>query len=436
MIDRAAYQVPAVQKAVASLQQGRHVCLVSPTGSGKSVMARAIVRAYINPITPPERVSVLTHRYELAAQMKGHLPGIHVRSWQAVARSTRQTYPDHLLVIDECHHSVTGGPWQEALARFPNATRLGLTATPKDGLAQVFDEMIVAARYSELLRLGAIVPCRVFRPTEELDGLAKRPVDEYLLRTPGQQAICFAGSVEDARQIADEFCAAGVFAGVLTGETNKALRNDTIERFRTGALRVLVNVFVATEGFDVPDCSVCIIARGCESVGTYLQMVGRVLRPADGKVCAYLLDLRGVSWRHGAPTQDREYALSGVTIKAAGDPLRMCPRCGWTYEPGPARCPTCAYRPSAEEVRRQRVLGVETAEAVELKPADPGELNRLLGLARDRGYSAEWAVRAYRKTHNKLTAWPQQLYGQVYESLRKTGASRKEAHARARKALL
>ncbi len=99
---------------------------------------------------------------------------------------------------------------------------------------------------------------------------------------------------------------------------------------------VLVNCMVLTEGWDSPETSCCILARGCGSVGTYLQIVGRVLRPAPGKTGALLIDLTGRSfYDHGPPDADRLYSLTGKGIRKkdeAEDFGKPCPVCGQLAE--------------------------------------------------------------------------------------------------------
>ena len=54
-----------------------------------------------------------------------------------------------------------------------------------------------------------------------------------------------------------------------------------------------------------------VLARGCEHGGLLLQMVGRILRPYEGKHVATLVDLRGVVHKHGLPSDDRVFSLDG-----------------------------------------------------------------------------------------------------------------------------
>ena len=95
-------------------------------------------------------------------------------------------------------------------------------------------------------------------------------------------------------------------AVVIHGKLPASERKRALDAHARGA--VLVNCMVLTEGWDSPETSVCILARGCGSVSTYLQIVGRVLRPSPGKDHAVLIDLTGRSVdAHGPPDDDREY---------------------------------------------------------------------------------------------------------------------------------
>jgi superfamily II DNA or RNA helicase len=78
-----------------------------------------------------------------------------------------------------------------------------------------------------------------------------------------------------------------------------------------GEIKVLANVGTMTEGVDIPIASTVIMTRACDHHSIYLQMVGRVLRACDGKTESKLLDLTGTSYKHGAPSQNRTYSLTG-----------------------------------------------------------------------------------------------------------------------------
>jgi len=73
----------------------------------------------------------------------------------------------------------------------------------------------------------------------------------------------------------------------------KPERDATLARLETGDLDVVINCMVLTEGWDMPDVGCCILARPTRKMGLYRQMIGRVLRPADDKNYAIVLDHSG-----------------------------------------------------------------------------------------------------------------------------------------------
>jgi superfamily II DNA or RNA helicase len=306
--------------------------------------------------------------------------------------------------------------WKDLLGRYPDAYTLGLTATPErsDGrpLGDIFSGLVVAASYSELLAAGHLVPCRVYQPPEQLGArhIAQDPVAAYERFTPGELGFCFSPTVDVAHQHADAFTAAGYRAEVISDRTSKRDRARHLADFATGRVRVLCNVYALTEGVDVPAASVAILARGCGHVGMYLQIVGRVLRPFPGKDTATLLDLSGASLAHGMPTSDREFSLDGEGIRRADgvEPVRVCLRCGATYEGG-LTCPACDYKAESKADKiRLTIVNAELRE-VYAGPATPpvakrDELTRLVAVMRERGYSAGWVVREYRRLFGSAPA--------------------------------
>ena len=85
--------------------------------------------------------------------------------------------------------------------------------------------------------------------------------------------------MKHARNLVNVFNDAGIPAAIILADTPLPERVSAIDRFKKEALRVLVNVAVATEGFDLPDASCIVLARPTKSLGLYLQMAGRGLRP-------------------------------------------------------------------------------------------------------------------------------------------------------------
>lgn len=399
------YQQDAIERVRQAMCAGRRrVLLVMPTGSGKTVTCGDVVR---RTVAAGRRALWLAHRSELVDQAADALTrlGLTVGAACATASTPPNPYapvqvasvqtllargarpPADMIVADEAHHfGEAAEEWSALLAAYPDALIVGPTATPErgdgSGLEDSFDAIVVGATVRELTELGHLVPCEVLRPDKPLGPgeLARNPVDAYLEHARGRRAIVFARSVLLAEQYASEFAMHGVTARALSAETPWVERRLYIDAFRRGAVQVLVNVFVLTEGFDAPESDCCILARGAGSSGMYLQMIGRVLRPAPGKRDALVLDLRGVSHDHGLPSDEREYSLEGCGIRLR-DPNSYCPVCGGLKPPGEP-CGSCDYAPSGEDKAKPDVIkGVALKPYMRLRETDD-DVKRAERLAR------------------------------------------------------
>ena len=103
---------------------------------------------------------------------------------------------------------------------------------------------------------------------------------------------------------------------------------------RNGRICVMGN----TEGFDLPELEVCILARPTQSVGMYLQQAGRIMRPAPSKHQAIIIDHAGCCQMHGQPHLHREWTLEGMAKKRKeqGQELhQVCQPCGMVFEAEP-----------------------------------------------------------------------------------------------------
>lgn len=352
------YQRRAVGAARGLLSRpAARVCLVAPTGAGKTRIALAIADG--------EDALWLVPSTALRKQAPGRAVTV-----QSLLGGDRPSCS--LLIADECHHLAGQAEQWSAVARdYPRV--LGLTATPSrhDGapLGDQFDHLVVAASYSELLAGGYLVPCRAVMPVDRPDedsGLAEHPVAAWKRYAGGRRGFAFFGRVA----LAERFAAAVPRSGVIIGEQSEDVRAVTMARFRDGELDVLASVATLTEGVDVPDAAVCLLAVQPAHEGSYLQRVGRVLRPAPGKADALLIDLPGAAWRYGFPTDDRTYSLSGSAIRRTdGAPaISQCLECGAVYLSAPV-CPECGWvRPA--RVRPPQIWGAP------METIDPSTLTR------------------------------------------------------------
>jgi DNA repair protein RadD len=92
------------------------------------------------------------------------------------------------------------------------------------------------------------------------------------------QTIVFAPSKSNAIELALLFATRGCSSAAITGDTERARRQELIRDFKQGKIKILVNFGVLTTGFDAPNIGAVVIARPTTSVVLYSQMIGRGLR--------------------------------------------------------------------------------------------------------------------------------------------------------------
>lgn len=385
MITLRPYQEAAVSKIREQYALGhRSVICSMPTGAGKTPVAAHIAKL----ASEKGSVGLVAPAIELVNQGAGKLAAagiegirviqaqndngprdarVFVASIQTLVteRWKRDLPHADLLIVDEAHHSAAR-THDELLKGYPNAKILGLSATPQRGDGKAlssFDALVVGATVKQLTELGYLVPCRVYAPGKILASreLAQDPVDAYEQRAPKSKAIVFCSTVDHARQTAEAFSARGYRAKWLSGESKD--REEIVEQFSKREFDVLVNVNCLIEGFDDPAIETAILARRFTHVGSYLQALGRILRPSPGKLSATAIDLCGSALVHGTPDLEREYSLTGKGISSTRQPIRQCQECGGVFVSASAlACPFCDFKLPALTRAQAKALGIRLEE--------------------------------------------------------------------------
>lgn len=387
------YQRRAVNGVIAALE--RRPILVAPTGSGKTVMATALVEELAVPTLwlahRKELIDQAAHRLEahnlpVGIIMAGYAPlplaQVQVASVQTLVR--REKPHAQLIVIDEAHHA-TAKTYGDILDCYPNAARVGLTATPfrldGRGLGDLFGELVVAATTKELCELGVLhapkVWCskspdlrgvKVIAGDYQLGALSKRTntdelnadiVRTWLKHAKDRRTVAFAVDVEHSQAITQAFQAHGVAAEHLDGSTPRDVRDAILSRLRQGETRIVCNCMVLTEGWDLPALECAVIARPTASLNLHLQMIGRVMRACDGKDGAIVLDHAGNHHVHGLVTRRLDYSLDGEARVGHSEPLglRRCPICGLMFDAEGNQCPDCGWMPESSDRQRPPIHG-------------------------------------------------------------------------------
>lgn len=455
------YQELLMEKVLVSFRRGkRRPVVVAATGSGKTVVFSCIAQ---RAATKGNKVLILAHRDQLIKQassklrdygvehgiiMAGFTPNpmakVQVASVQTlVRRLAKIRFVPDLIIIDEAHLSAAKS-YVDILNHFGKALVIGFTGSPcrLDGKplgaesGGIYDDLIQAITVRELIDRGFLVQPKVFGAEHELDlsGIKKSmgdyKTDElaavvdkpkitgdaikmYRKICPDAPAVAWCVTVEHAQRVADEFNANGIKAAMLCGEHDGPYREKVLKGLDSGEIKVVTFVGILIEGVDCPAISAIILLRPTMSLSSYLQVIGRGLRPwvnprtGEKKNVCYVLDHSSLWRRHGFADEVREWDLNGE-VKRAGKKekveekvdLIQCKGCFVIFNPAPA-CPHCG---KVVEVKVRKIEHVD-GELVEITPEMADAMRRskkkevqgaktleeLQRIAAQRGYSSAWA---------------------------------------------
>lgn len=413
----------------------KRLLLSLPTGGGKTTIISAIARSAVS---KGGRVLVWAHRRELIDQIAERIgPGcgiilaadnrtdpaapIQIASIQTlIARVDGLALEPTIIIIDEAHHA-TAKTYMDLIALWPNAFLIGFTATPYraggKGLGTIFQEIVTVATIKELMEEGHLVPLYTYEgkaPSMEgvatvngdyapgamaeaviAAGLAGDVVLEFQKIAAGRKAIVFAAGVEHSMTLADRFNEAGIKAEHLDGKTKLAERRRILADFKSGAVQVVVNAAVLTEGFDEPTVSAVVLARPTKSRSLWRQMVGRGLRPAPGKTDCLLLDHAGATAAHGYIT-DPDIVTLAQGVKRKTRPAEFfCPFCGEQLSGWPRECPECHKllpRTPTDPPEEDRTKHLVLSEPEDSRASFYAQM---CNLAWSKGYSPGWAFHKF-----------------------------------------
>lgn len=421
------YQQRAIDQLYAWFANGGegNPCLVLPTGAGKSHIIAALVKDALQN-WPETRVLMLCHVRELISQnaekLRQHWPnapmGIYSASLgrrcltepitfagiQSIAKRAADIGHTDLVIVDECHtiNLEQTGTYRRVLGELlkinPLMRVIGLTASPyrlgqgmiHEGDNALFSALIEPVSIEELIHRGYLSKLRSKHTSLTLDttGVKKsggefvasaleaavdtgdnntRAVTEILERGQDRRSwLVFCAGVSHAEHINAMLQERGIVSACVTGATPKAERERILSEFKAGRIRCVTNVSVLTTGFDAPQTDLIAFLRPTLSPGLYLQMAGRGLRIADGKIDCLVLDFAGNVATHG-PITAIEPPRKGK--KSDGAPrTKICPQCDEVVSLMTRHCPTCGHEWVVE--KQEKPLTLSNDDIMGLEPTE------------------------------------------------------------------
>lgn len=306
------------------LEGHRRLACVLPTGSGKTTIFGSIISEYLKS-NVGKRVIVVSHLGLLVTQTADRFKqewGIDtgvlqadtyprrtdraiittMQSMRELNKITRWATNHNffaptpealnvgLIIIDECHYAGAES-YQKIMSYFPDATVVGFTATPfreNKLMTNIFDKVSYTTSMQDMIDEGHLVPPKLnlvpFDTTDQADMFAKM-VNIYKEKHNGEKSVVFLKTIEEAKLCTQIFRESGISSRAVTSELTGQPRDELLSEFRSGnGPDVLTTVDVLTAGFDSPNLRSIFIPYRVGSVTTYLQRVGRGLRPYKDKL--------------------------------------------------------------------------------------------------------------------------------------------------------
>ena len=358
------YQQKAKKEIFESWDEVDSVMFQMPTGTGKTRLFTSII-SDINKYSIQRReavkILIIAHRTELIDQIdkslekykvphnviaggreKNYKFPVSVASIQTITNKRNLKDAKKLkiqfVIIDEAHHALASS-YKKLWDLYPEAKRLGVTATPwrmnHQSFTDLFDKLILSMPVKDFIKQGFLAPYKYFSLKNDSDiqrtiddieldkfgeykessmeekmdigSIRAQLLDSYLSLAEGKKGIIYAINIAHAKHICEEYKSAGYRTVCIDSKTPDGERKDLVSQFKRGLIDIIVNVDIFSEGFDCPDIEFIQLARPTCSLVKYLQQVGRGLRITENKQNCVILDNVGMYAKFGLPDARRHW---------------------------------------------------------------------------------------------------------------------------------
>lgn len=337
------YQIECVDSINNMSGMDRKICYIS-TGGGKTVCMASIAKYTSGRVLivvdqkelrqqTIDKLRLVCGKDESIGSVQGVLNEINKRIIIATRQSLTHINSNRInqlkqhgkfdvIMIDECHRAC--GQVKTIIDNLAdNCKVIGFTATPYNPeLKNIFDGFVYKKEIMELIDEEYLCSPRCFRIDSDTDltgvktvggefiqselsnrvnnvarnnMIVKAYIDKAIDR---KRTIVFATSIDHATSLAKCFNDNGIDARSIDSTLDSNEREGTLDDFKKGKFKVLVNVAILTTGFDMPELDCIIMARPTKSKILYVQCLGRGLRIFEGKRDCLVLDIVDNASKH------------------------------------------------------------------------------------------------------------------------------------------
>ena len=400
------YQSKAVSRIMDAVARKVAAILALPTGAGKTEIAAATaikirdqgkrILFSVDKVTLLDQAVARFEKYGLSVGIIGSGQDTATADHDVVVvtiQTLKSRFKKHeelnlpgefdVCFVDEAH---TNHKLEAELQKLMPV--IGMTATPHGHhIEPSYKELIRVVTIPDLIGLDYLVPASLYAPKQQIDlSNVGHSTGDYALNQMAESAakiqgdivanwkrlasdrptLVFASNVAHAEQLARGFNDEGVTAAAITYNTGATEVTEILERFEAGDIQVVTSVNKIAAGFDAPWASCVVLARATASECLYIQMVGRGLRPFEGKDNCLLLDHGRNAARFGHPMDyvppELYEAADRATPRFHGEEkAHFCAPCGAQLTSRYAICKSCGAKPEKPHPRNVTVVNPSEA---------------------------------------------------------------------------
>lgn len=245
------------------------------------------------------------------------------------------------IFIDECHFAHGSQYINYIFETYKDSRIIGLSATPIDEngyLLQGYDSIVSEITVKSLIEFGFLTDVDVYSTPNQPkidkvaitngdynqtqsseimreDSVLSNTMSEWVKIGKDLKTIVFATDIKHAEQLKNEFEQIGHKSNCVHSEMTEIEIAKSYASFKDNTIQVLINVDMATFGFDEPSIECMLFARPIKSMRLYKQMVGRGIRSFKGKTKCVMIDCANVIFDNGYPTDDIVFVKKPVVNK-------------------------------------------------------------------------------------------------------------------------
>ena len=321
-IHQYAKPTPIQEKVIPEILDGKDVLAIAKTGSGKTAgYALPILANLDKQVQAKDRninVLVLVPTRELAEQVKDefnkfsaklqnpvktmavyggvsinpqmkNIYGVHVlvatpgRLIDLIDSKALSISKIETLVLDESDKMLTDGFREEMetlVKKMPTKRQnLLFSATHSDKIEEINQWLLKKPALCEVEQEKEAIPTRIDQTAYIIDAEKKGPLLRYLIKSKNmRQVLVFVSSTYQADHVADKLRKNGINAGAMHGKKSQGVRKETLRKFKSGSIPVLVTTDLLARGIDIDFLPFVINYELPRSPKDFIHRIGRTGR--------------------------------------------------------------------------------------------------------------------------------------------------------------